>query len=429
MINEDKKDIVMSSVSAEYEFDNPVPASAEETHRNKFSYKPEKYDYIGPDGKGYSFTRHESFTNANDEAFANHTFLGLINNLDFSKIVVTDDIDTTDLVLFTPLLAPNGNFVRNVDGQLFAITTPSEKLTEKNMFKIYRSQASNDSHGFVIGQGTKYATVKTHMNRYNLVMQDLIVGDSKGTQHFGLYQIPGTNRISMYSLLKNPWEVCEVVENTTETDASPTANHSTTEVEDPQCWPNPPPNEGESSEETDSVLIQNIQNTVGISVDSKNHRVKRFWSLYDADSSDLKLPNWEEGYPIGIYESRVPFINMVKTNGNIHNTKYNSVDTLSRVGNNYLFKATFFDDNDRYFMIGYDGKIRWVKYYNEFFNKFFNSDVTPDKIIEDVKPSVIYECPYKAVMNRESMKLNFAELKDVMTPGYTYTTKETDKNG
>lgn len=419
MSNDNEKNLVMSSVSAEYEFDNPAPASSEESRRSKFSYKPEKYDYIGPDGKGYSFTRHESFSNADDEAFANHTFLGLISNLDFSKIVVTDDIDTTDLVLFTPLLAPNGNFVRNVEGRLYAITAPSEKLTEKNMFKIYRSQASNDTTSFIIAQGTKYATVKTHMNRYDLVMSDLIVGDGGGTQHFDLYQIPGTNRITMHSMLKDPWSVCDVVGNDSETDARDVANHKAQEVETGySCW------SGGST-----VLNTNIQRTVGRKINAKDYRVKRFWSLYDADSSDLKLPNWEEGYPIGIYESRVPFINMVKVNGNAHNDKYNGVDTLTRVGNNYLFKATFFDDNDRYFMIGYDGKIRWVKYYNEFFNKFFNSDVTPDKIIEDVKPSVVYECPYKAVMNRESMKLNFAELKNVMTPGYTYTTKEIDKNG
>ena len=97
---------------------------------------------------------------------------------------------------------------------------------------------------------------------------------------------------------------------------------------------------------------------------------------------------------------------------------------MNRIGNNYLFKAGYLEDNDRFFMIGYDGKIRWVKYYNEFFDKFFNTDVTPDKIIEDVKPSIIYECPYKTLMDKDGMKMNFSELKNVMTPGYSYTTRD-----
>ena len=80
-------------------------------------------------------------------------------------------------------------------------------------------------------------------------------------------------------------------------------------------------------------------------------------------------------------------------------------------------------------MLGYDGKIRWVKYFNDFYDKFFNLDVTPDKVINDVKPSVIFECPYKAVMTNDGMKLNFVELKNVMTPGYTYTVTDKQEEG
>lgn len=396
--------IEMSSISAEYEFENE-PSESGKTKRNKFSYDPQQYDYPEDNtetiegGKviktGYSFTHHGAFDRMEDEAFANHTFLGLVENIDFSRMVVQNEMDIMDLVLFTPLLAPNGNYIRNIDGKLFALTTPTEQLTDKNMFKIYRSKAAygnNESkyrkNGFVVSQATKFATVKLFMNRFNVEMEDMILDDPEGRQHFDVYQIPGTNRITLNSRLIDPWKIKSIGGET--------------------------------------VVPDQFKN------------VKRFWSLYDADSSDLKIPNWIEGYPKYIYESRIPYPNMIKINGNEHNRKHrgtadhcrftDDTQTMDRVGNNYLFKAGYFEDNDRFFMLGYDGKIRWVKYYNEFFDKFFNMDVTPDKIIEDVKPSVIFECPYKALMDKDGMKLNFAELKNVMTPGYFYTTKNKGSN-
>lgn len=389
----------MDSVSAEYEYENK---SEDRGHRNKFDFNPVKYDYPeekgpGQKAKGYTFTHHDVFEETQDESFANHTFLGLSENIDFSKVVVEKEMDVLDLVLFTPLLAPNGRYLKNVNGQLFAITTPQEQLTDKNMFKFYRSyRSSDDTAGFVVSQATKFATVKLFMNRFNVEMQEMIMGDALGRQHFDVYQIPGTNRISICSRLRNPWGIIK----TQGLD------------EDQYDW----------SEEYEGE-IPGIKEGVG-----------RFWSIYDANSSDLAIRNWMKGYPRYIYESKVPFPNMVKINGNIHNQKHRgqpdatttdaSKRTMNRIGNNYLFKAGYLEDNDRFFMIGYDGKIRWVKYYNEFFDKFFNTDVTPDKIIEDVKPSIIYECPYKTLMDKDGMKMNFSELKNVMTPGYSYTTRD-----
>lgn len=455
----------LKSLSAEYEFTNTNPNGdldeiAERLHpevvKEKFTYDPRQYDYPEEDGKGYSFTRHDPLKSAQDETFANHTFVGLNASGDMSSMAVKEDVDILNLVLFTTLKAPNGKYLKNINGNLFAVTEPDEIITDANMFKIYRNVYSGkgyDIHNpeklsYVISQGQKFATVKMFMNRFNIEMKELISGDPTGIQHFRVYQIPGTNRISIYSMMDNPWQ--------------PKVN----------------------GQEVEDITNNNVRTTL--------KDVHRFWSIYDGVSSDLS-PNRNSRYPTYIYESSVPWPNMVKLNGNVFNNKYvstvscpcecladafnaetsyikgdrvfygddmyvckinhrgpwnashfdllsgketfcsvdhnrsyynknGSIDTLERVGNNYLFEAGYLaDDNDRYIMIGYDGKIRWVKYFNEFYDKFFNSDVTPDKIIEDVKPSIVHECPYKAAMDENGFKLNFVELKNVMTPGYDYT--------
>ena len=458
----------LKALSAEYEFTNTNPKSeidiiAEREHpevvKEKFTYDPKRYDYPEENGKGYSFTHHEPLKSTQDEAFANHTFAGLNSDGDMSKLAVNENVDILNLVLLTPLKAPNGKYLKNVNGNLFAITEPDDILTDANMFKIYRNIYSGLGHNihepekvsYVISQGQKFATVKMFMNRFNIEMKELIENDPTGIQHYRVYQIPGTNRISIYSMMTNPWQ--------------PKVNGD---------------------------VVEDISNT---DVKRTLNEVHRFWSIYDAVSSD-RSPYSSARYPKYIYESSAPWPNMVKLNGNIFNEKYTStipcpcgcladnfdatiayikgdkvfyndkiyvcsiphqgpwnanhftpfadretycsvdhtrsyynkngsMDTLERIGNNYLFEAGYLaDGNDRYIMIGYDGKVRWVKYFNEFYDKFFNSDVTPDKIIEDVKPSIVHECPYKAVMDENGFKLNFVELKNVMTPGYAYTAFE-----
>lgn len=371
---EDKNEKVteLKSISADYKH-NPKD---EVNLRKKFDFGARKYDY--PDdrsspGKGYSFYHHDVFENSVDEAFANHSFVSVNKETNMSDISVNQSVDTVDLVLFTAILAPNGKYLKSVGDKIYAITEQDEVLTDKNMFKIYRSVRSGVGHGlddkgYVISQGLKFATVKMFMNRFNLELHDLILGDSAGIQHFGVYQIPGTNRITMYSLMKDPWR----------------------------------------------AKIKTLDDTVvnsGLAYDTVNRDVHRFVSIYDAASTDV--------YPKGIYEGENQA--MVKIIGNIYNDRHKNIDTLKRIGNNYLFKVEFPDTNgDRYIMIGYDGKVRWVKYFNEFYDKFFNADVTPDKIIESIKPSVLFESPYKTSVNGDEIEMNFVELKNVMTPGYEY---------
>ncbi len=439
-------DLSIKSLSAEYEFESP------DAERKKFTYNPKKFDYIeneeilaGEETKGYSFVHHDPLKNGADEAFANHTFMGLGDSVDFSGMAIQRNVDIFELCLFTALKAPNGKFLKNVDGMLYAITEENEQLTDANMFKIYRSSISRFTKegkdprhnrwedGFVISQGQKYATVKTFMGRFNIEMKDLIIGDHNGIQHFGVYQIPGTNRITIYSLMFDPWKVSFLTGDKT----NPFDIEKNNCIKKYNVFPNnsvktPHDREGEDGN-SDICTYETAEGRAPHHDDETKNAVntikyvKRFWSLYDGYDSDLVKPadRIPAKYPKYIYESNVPYENMVKVNGIMYNNKYVAKPTLNRVGNNYLFECEFLKNNDeRYIMVGYDGKIRWVKYFNDFYDKFFNLDVTPDKIIEDVKPSVVFECPYKAVMTDDGMKLNFVELKNVMTPGYTYTIKD-----
>ena len=124
----DNKDATIESLSAEYSFEN----SDSDDLVKRFDYNPVRYDYpsdrSGASGTGYSFTHHDAIDDIRDEKFANHTFLGLGGNVDFSSISVQKNVDILDLCLFTPLIAHNGKCLKNVDGRLYAITDPETEL-------------------------------------------------------------------------------------------------------------------------------------------------------------------------------------------------------------------------------------------------------------------------------------------------------------
>jgi hypothetical protein len=130
--------------------------------------------------------------------------------------------------------------------------------------------------------------------------------------------------------------------------------------------------------------------------DSNLSTIDRFLSYYDGDAS-----------------------NVIKSVGMIVDSHY--VDE-----NNYKFTVT----NDlNMFAIGFDGKIKWVKYYNELLNKFFNKTVDIKEVISDVTNNYLVEYPYKTKIdlgtNRTgTMKLNLLGLKNVMTPEYAYGVKK-----
>ena len=125
--------------------------------------------------------------------------------------------------------------------------------------------------------------------------------------------------------------------------------------------------------------------------------IDRFLSYYDGDGS-----------------------NIIKSIGMI-------VDASHYVDeNNYKFLVT----NDlNMFAIGFDGKVKWVKYYNELLYKFFNKTVDVKEVITDIENNFLVEYPYKTRISLNenktgNMKLNLLGLKNVMTPEYNYGVKK-----
>lgn len=369
---EEKK---MIPLAAEYSFENEYETAGGEVGKTeKFTFSPKRYDYVEGDGntkEGYSLIHNRPLENSKSEAFANHSFLGLSDGGTANSVAVNRKVDVIDLCLFTTLRASNGNLVKNSNGTLYAETTYNDLVTDKNVFKIYLDRDSNGNRlGYLISQGDKFATVKTRMNRFNIEMKDRIADDAKRIQHFDIYQVRGTSKIKISARMKNPWNV---------------------------------------------VLEEHDLKA--------NTEFGGSWSVYDASCGV---------YPGKMYEGGVTHPFMVKLNGNMYDSSLPNVGSTkcrplrSVVANNCLFDSGYLsEDNDRYIVVGYDGKIRWVKYFNEFYDSFYNSDATPEKVISDIEPSIVYESPYETGIlvdeKTGKIKMNFVELKDVMTPGYSYS--------
>jgi hypothetical protein len=96
---------------------------------------------------------------------------------------------------------------------------------------------------------------------------------------------------------------------------------------------------------------------------------------------------------------------------------------------NYVFEST----NDiGVFAIGYDGLIKWVKYYNEIGDKLNNKNANIKEIIDNVKQNYLIDCPYKTQSKIDlitdnlkvgTFNINLMGLKNVMTPEYEYDIK------
>ena len=359
-------------LAAEYSFENEYTTSAGEVKKTeKFTFSSKQYDYEEVEGskEGYSLIHNLPLENTKSEAFANHSFLGLSDGKAASSVAVNRKVDSMDLCLFTTLRAHNGNLVKNSNGTLYAETTYNDLVTDENVFKIYLDRDEDGNRlGYLISQGDKYATVKLRMNRFNIEMKDKILLDTKNIQHFDIYQIRGTAKIKINARMVNPWGKIDGV------------------IED-------------------------------------DHVFGGSWSVYDASCGV---------YPGKMYEGGVAHPFMVKLNGNTWDSSLIDAGASTCkplrdiVANNCIFDSGYLsENNDRYIVVGYDGKIRWVKYFNEFYDSFYNSDTTPEKVIADIEPSIVYESPYETGISVDEktgkIKMNFVELKDVMTPGYSYS--------
>jgi hypothetical protein len=177
-----------------------------------------------------------------------------------------------------------------------------------------------------------------------------------------------------------------------------------------------------------TVLTSNFDIVLQEQLSPDTNDIQKF-NFYSANTQDtftirtqFKIPAWTSYFPtverfLSYYDGDQS--NVIKSIGMISNHNY--VDE-----NNYKFLAT----NDlNMFAIGFDGKIKWVKYYNELLDTFFNTTVDIKQTITDIKNNYLVEYPYKTKVttgdnNIGNIKLNLLNLKNVMTPEYKYGIKK-----
>tara|TARA_R110000822_G_scaffold59431_12_gene148368 strand:+ start:3012 stop:3980 length:969 start_codon:yes stop_codon:yes gene_type:complete len=128
--------------------------------------------------------------------------------------------------------------------------------------------------------------------------------------------------------------------------------------------------------------------------------IERFWSYYDSTDD-----------------------NTIKAIGMIEDDDYTDE-------NNYVFSG---DTDLDAFAVGFDGKIKWVKYYNDTLTKLFNKNVDIKDTIEDIEQNFLIEYPYKTkvdvtnyqdLVKAGSIQLNVSNLKSILTPEYDVAVKK-----
>lgn len=385
----------ITTMSAKYRYDGDYP---------KFDYKPERFDY--PDG--WSFFHHPGLLNAKDEAFSNGNYFQLFNNVIARDISYVRNLSASDMVIWAALKAHNGKYLKTKSdafgARVFAITSVDDtsQLTYENIYRIIKM----DDGRFMISQGSKYMTVVVDgHNRFEIHMEDEVESDPKGIQHFGVERTRLNNGVMFYSLTKNIW--------------------------DAKKW--------------------------------RQSTVMRYFSIFDNyNHTNGIAPKTVNIFP-RLYKNRIEdrnsteFCDMLMCVGNVHNPKYGkdeqNVPGLNTVGNFCVFQIADNIGNLGIVPIGYDGKIRWVNYHNDFKGSFFNKDTTTNFVFEGVRPSVLYEVPYEygttesqmassvtpsgwipdasvtpsiakyAIEHQKTAAIenNPIELKSIMTSEYTYT--------
>lgn len=337
----------------------------------KVDFKPVRYDYVD---EGYSLFHHPSFVESRDEAVSNHSYLALTDRISFEAMAKeVKTLDPAEIVLYVTIKAPNGKYLKSVSGKLYAITEDAGDdtiFTRENVFKIYRSTGG----GYLISQGMLFATVNKTMNSFTIEFKERIIGDETGerVQTFEIYRGDSNDTILLSTSMFEPWG---------------------------------------------SVFSSGEPDGSGI--------VRRFLSIHDhaAPADALVMPK-------GVYDGVQDYI--VKANGIMYNERYSGIETLERVSNNYIFRVgSDYDIGKKRILLGYDGKLRWVKYHNSIFDSFFNVSTDIKDVVSAIDPNFLVEYPTKSIvvsggqasgiMAVGAMPMNPITLKNVMTPGGNYT--------
>ena len=191
-------------------------------------------------------------------------------------------------------------------------------------------------------------------------------------------------------------------------------------------------------------IVQNNDNTFSIAQDDLYATVKiqpRSWDIYFTDKIDndvnglqkfdivlvdntitittkFTVPEWvSAGLTSSIkrfWSYSIPNNNIVRAIGMVNDPHYTP-------NHKHVFITTVYAG---LFDLGFDGKIKWVDYFNDFDDTRYNKTVDIKNSV-DVKQNMLINCPYKTQIDADNktMKINMVSLKNIQTPEYEYDIK------
>lgn len=410
-----------NALSGEYRHDNAQMGI------QRLDFDPRRYDYVE---EGYSLIHHEIFRDAEDSIMANHSKLDLTAKKGMEGMAVGGTIDQADLVIYTMLMAHNGKYLRVMPGKdgvrkIFAVGNKGVEYDGSYMFKILKKKGY-----FEIMNGNLHCCVNPE-NMDILVMKKPAI-DQHDLFKFGITRYKNSEedrkRILIYSMMNQPWGM------DFEHPFHPITGDELTLTK-------------EFGKQFSYKMVETVTNGTG-DAGKWTHwipytGVKRFWSPYDGPLRENIKPLYIDDTPNKIKSIGILWKNKrmglprqnyyTKVNGKY--TKDNV--TYKNASNNYIMLMSngSMADEDCILM-GYDGKIRWVQYHNEFYDKFFNQTMTPKEVVDGLKPNFLVDLPYETqivgtgeekpfdwLMDTKSQRLDLTQTKNTVTPNLEYARK------
>lgn len=430
-----------------------ITLSAEYRHNSgsvpKLDFHPRRYDYPQ---EGYSLMHHDLFKNAKDTSMTNYSKLDLTDKMGMQTVIDKKYQDQSNFVIYTMLKAHNGKYLRVIGDKIYAegktkAEDPEVEYDSSYLFKFMKKYDEvRDDWYFEIMNGDLY--FKTNPFNYTVELSDREIGDKGNLFQYRINRYDNgdddNRKLLIYSYMDQPWgedfdypitETGEIPKYTTQQFGKTFARNC------PEVVP--------------SGYYEHWIPYAG---------VKRYWSIYDGykpgriwDGSTsykgqtfdalvkcngIMWKNRRGGQPTRDYPNYPSeFSNNPETAA-----EYGSPNLEKRIGNptyinasnNYIFLAENGSEVGRNsILMGYDGKIRWVQYYNDFYDKFFNGTLSPKVVIDDVAPNFLVDVPYETKFDNEKktldwmmstgrQRIDLSQLKNTETPSYRYTirTKE-----
>ena len=355
------------------------------------------------------------------------------------SFIKKDYLDQSELVVYTMLKAHNGKYLRVHGGKIYADgptreDDPNVEYDYSYMFKLSKKYDEvHNEYYFEIMNGDMY--FKTDPFNYTVYLANKQIGDKGDLFKYQIVRYGNSDddrrRLLIYSYMDQPWG--EDFDNPI-TERGKVAKYSTQQFGKTFAYKSvEAPQPGEKEGFTHWIPYRGV---------------KRYWSTYD-------------GYkPIRIWDGDTNvdgefYDNLVKCNGVLwkncrmgqpgrsypnNSAKPKPEDALNgevykTASNNYIFmmdNGTGADFNS--VLLGYDGKIRWVQYHNEFYDKLFNSTMSPKLVIDSVKPNFLVDVPYETKFDNEEktlawlmssgrQRIDLTQTKNTETPNYRYALK------